>query len=88
MKHADIDLVRSKADEVVKLASANPAFAKQLTDEPEAALRSIGLPEWAIDHATAELRFPNEDVTGYRRCEMTCDELTCWITSCSYYSTY
>ena len=87
MKHQDIDLVRSKADEVVQLAKSNPGFAKQLTDEPEAALRSIGLPEWAVDHAAGELRFVNEDVSGYMRCDMTCDEITCWITSCSYYST-
>ena len=84
MQHNDLDLVRSKADEVVKLARSNPAFASQLTDEPEAALRSIGLPEWAIEHAASELRYPGEDVSGYRRC----DPMTCWITICSFYTDY
>ena len=87
MKYQDLDLVRSKADEVVKLANSDPSFAKRLTDEPEATLRSIGLPEWAIGHAANEIRFPNEDVSGFIRCDITCDPITCWITSCTYYST-
>jgi hypothetical protein len=86
MAHADIDLVRSKADEVVKLANSDPAFAKRLTDQPEDTLRSIGLPEWAIDHAASEIRFPEEDVSGYLKCRMTCDEITCWITACTFYT--
>lgn len=86
MAHADIDVVRSKADEVVKLANSDPDFAKRLTDRPEDALRSIGMPDWAIDHAASELRFPTEDVSGFMKCIDTCDEITCWITACSYYT--
>ncbi len=86
MAHTDIGLVRSKADEVVNLAKSDPDFAKRLTDQPEDTLRSIGMPDWAINHAANELRFQSEDVSGYRRCQETCDEITCWITSCTWYT--
>lgn len=82
MTNNDLDLVRSKAEEVVKLARSNPDFARQLTDDPEAALRGMGMPEWAIEHTAGEFRFPGEDVSGYRRCDM----MSCIITICSYWT--
>lgn len=88
MSRPDLELVRSKADEVVKRARSDEEFAKQLTENPEATLRTVGLPDWAIGQAAYEIRFPDEEVSGYRYCDYTCDEITCWITSCSFYTGY
>lgn len=82
----DLVLVRRKADEVVTLARKDESFAKQMTENPEEALSSIGFPDWAIGHATEEMRYTTSEVSGYMPCRWTCDPITCIWTSCTFLS--
>lgn len=70
---------------VLAQARNDESFLKQFQDKPEETLVSAGIDADAARHiVTQELNFSGDEVSGYARCQMTCDRWTCAATWCSY----
>ncbi|HEY8285616.1 MAG TPA: hypothetical protein VIJ28_14630 [Chloroflexota bacterium] len=67
----EFEQIRGKLDVVVARAKSDQSFRDQLTSDPEATLKSAGVPEVAIPDFMREEGLGGE-VAGYARCMISC----------------
>lgn len=69
---------RSKAEEIVRRAETDKAFADQAKADPLGTLTGAGIPPDVARQMLAGGSGAEEEVTGYMRCA----DLTCWSSEC------
>ncbi len=67
----EFEQIRGKLDAVVARARSDQGFRGQLISDPEATLKSAGVPEVAIPDFMREEGLGGE-VAGYERCMISC----------------
>ena len=95
---AEIKALRRKALEIEFRAKADPEYLQQLKDDPVATLRAAGFEDELAREFGAELS--DTSPTQERRIsqwsgdaqmrppEHICDGITCWITSCNFWTSF
>jgi hypothetical protein len=80
----DIKEIRLKSAKIEFQAKSDPAFLKQLRDDPMAVLQAEGLDYDAAQELTSQLEGDPAHLAA--RCPGKCDPLSCIVTTCCWFT--